>query len=103
MFSQHLMNILSSFDTWVMVGLFGQFMFTMRFIVQWVASEKARKSVIPISFWFFSLAGGSIVFAYAIHKADPVFIIGQGMGLLIYLRNIHFIIAERRKAVLSSI
>ncbi len=103
MFYQYLINTFSSFDTWVVIGLFGQFMFTMRFIVQWAASEKVQKSVIPFSFWIFSLAGGSIVLAYAIHKGDPVFIVGQGMGLLIYLRNLYFIALERRKENLSSI
>ncbi len=88
--------MLTSIDTWVVIGLFGQFMFTMRFVMQWLASEKARKSVVPVSFWFFSVMGGLIVLAYAVHKKDPVFILGQGMGLLIYARNIYFIFKERR-------
>ena len=100
MFSHHLIDIVKSFDLWVIIGFIGQFMFTMRFVMQWLASEKVKKSVMPVSFWFFSLAGGSIVLAYAIHKADPVFIVGQGAGLLIYLRNIYFILVEHRKSAL---
>ncbi|PZP55238.1 MAG: hypothetical protein DI586_07530 [Micavibrio aeruginosavorus] len=102
MFSHHLIDILQSFNTWVVIGMIGQFMFTMRFVVQWLASEKEQKSVVPVSFWFFSIAGGAIVLAYAIHKGDPVFIIGQGGGLLIYLRNIYFVVNERRKTASSS-
>jgi lipid-A-disaccharide synthase-like uncharacterized protein len=96
-FSQHLMDLLFSFDTWVVIGFIGQFMFTMRFLVQWWASEKAQKSVIPSSFWVFSILGGGIVLAYAIHKQDPVFIVGQAAGLLIYARNLYFVIRETKK------
>ncbi len=76
---------------WTIVGLFGQALFMMRFVVQWIASEKAKKSVMPEMFWYFSLAGGLIVLIYAIHQQDLVFILGQGLGLFIYLRNIYFI------------
>ena len=100
MYSQHIIDILKSFDLWVVIGLVGQFMFTMRFVMQWLASEKARKSVMPVSFWFFSISGGLIVLAYAIHKQDPVFIIGQGTGLLIYFRNLYFILVEHKKSAL---
>jgi len=100
MFSHELIDILKSFDSWVIIGFIGQFMFTMRFVMQWLASEKAQKSVVPVSFWFFSVMGGLIVLAYAIHKADPVFIVGQGTGLLIYFRNIYFILVEHRKSAL---
>ena len=96
MFSHHLIDIVHSFDTWVIIGMIGQFMFTMRFMLQWVESEKAKKSVIPVSFWIFSILGGSIVLAYAIHKEDPVFILGQGAGLLIYFRNLYFVLRERQ-------
>lgn len=95
MFSKHLIDILSEFNTWVLIGFIGQFMFTMRFVLQWIATEKAQKSVVPTSFWIFSILGGSIVFAYAIHKQDPVFILGQGAGLLIYFRNLYFVIRNR--------
>lgn len=83
---------------WVMVGLVGQLMFSMRFIVQWVKSEKERRSVIPVAFWYFSLAGGVILFAYAVYRKDPVFILGQSMGLVIYIRNLWLIHAAKRQA-----
>jgi len=72
-------------------------MFSMRFIVQWLATEKARASIIPETFWYFSFAGGSMLLAYAIYRMDPVFILGQGMGLVIYARNIYFIWLGKRE------
>jgi lipid-A-disaccharide synthase-like uncharacterized protein len=78
-------------NPWLLLGLFGQTMFMMRFVFQWIASERAKKSVMPEAFWYFSLAGGIIVFVYALHKKDIVFILGQGLGVFIYLRNIYFI------------
>ncbi|MCD8566507.1 MAG: lipid-A-disaccharide synthase N-terminal domain-containing protein [Alphaproteobacteria bacterium] len=76
---------------WLIIGLLGQGLFFMRFLVQWLATERAKKSVVPDLFWYFSLGGGAVLLAYAIHRQDPVFILGQGLGLLIYLRNIHFV------------
>ncbi len=84
---------------WVMVGLGGQLMFTARFLVQWIASERAGKSVVPLAFWYLSIGGGIILFSYAIYRKDPVFILGQSMGLVIYLRNLWLIHAERRRDV----
>jgi lipid-A-disaccharide synthase-like uncharacterized protein len=84
-------------DMIVIVGLIGQALFTARFIVQWLASEKAGKSVIPLSFWFLSIGGGSILFAYAVYRRDPVFILGQGLGIFIYVRNLVLISKERQK------
>lgn len=81
---------------WVMFGLFGQLLFTARFLVQWIASERAKRSVVPIAFWYFSISGGVILLAYAIYRQDPVFILGQSMGLFIYLRNLWLIRVERR-------
>lgn len=81
---------------WVGVGLSGQLMFMLRFIVQWIVSERARRSIIPISFWWFSIAGAAVLLAYAIHRQDPVFILGQSLGFLVYLRNIWLIRAERQ-------
>ena len=78
-------------DVWVLIGLCGQFLFMMRFIMQWIASEKARKSIVPEVFWYFSIGGGVVLLVYAIHKQDIVFILGQGLGLFIYLRNIYFL------------
>ncbi len=83
---------------WVMVGLSGQLMFSMRFIIQWLSSERARKSVMPVAFWYFSLAGGLILLAYAIYRRDPVFILGQATGLLIYGRNLWLIHADKQRA-----
>lgn len=84
------------FNGWILLGFFAQAMFTMRFVVQWLASEKAKRSVIPVAFWFFSIAGGSLLFIYAIQRQDPVFIAGQGLGLLIYTRNLMLIRNERK-------
>ena len=81
---------------WVAIGLFGQLMFTMRFIYQWIASERAKSSVIPDVFWYFSLMGGAILFVYALHQQDIVFSLGQGLGVFIYMRNIYFV---RRKKI----
>jgi lipid-A-disaccharide synthase-like uncharacterized protein len=83
---------------WVMFGLGGQLLFTARFLVQWIASERAGRSTIPIMFWYFSLGGGIVLFAYAIHRGDPVFILGQSLGVFIYVRNLWLIYAERRRA-----
>ena len=73
---------------WIAVGFLGQILFSSRFIVQWWASEKKKRVVIPTAFWILSTLGGAALLAYAIHKQDPVFAIGQGSGLLIYLRNL---------------
>src|SRR3546814_1978543 len=75
----------------LVIGFAGQAMFTMRFLVQWLKSEISRKSVIPIAFWYFSLAGGAILFVYALWRQDPVLILGQGPGLFNYLRNLWLI------------
>lgn len=83
---------------WVIVGLGGQMLFTARFLVQWLASERAGRSVMPMAFWYFSIAGGVILLAYAIYRKDPVFILGQSTGLFIYLRNLWLIRAEKRNA-----
>ncbi len=76
-------------------GYFGQAMFTMRFVVQWIASERAKNSIIPKAFWLFSLAGGIMLLIYAILKKDPVFVLGQSAGLLIYTRNIYMIYRKK--------
>ena len=80
----------------VLFGYVGQLMFTMRFLVQWIATERARKSVFPVAFWFFSIGGGVLLFIYALMKKDPVFILGQGFGVFIYARNLYFVYRERR-------
>lgn len=82
---------------WVVFGLLAQAMFTGRFLVQWIASERQRKSVVPTAFWYFSLAGGVMLLAYALYRQDPVFILGQLFGVVIYARNLWLIYAERRR------
>jgi lipid-A-disaccharide synthase-like uncharacterized protein len=82
---------------WITIGFIAQFLFSMRFIVQWIASEKARASIVPETFWYFSLAGGAMLLAYAIYRMDPVFILGQAAGLVIYARNIYFIWLGKRE------
>lgn len=77
--------------TWIVIGFVGQALFSARFLLQWLASERARRSVIPKAFWYFSLGGSMVLLAYAIHRADPVFIVGQATGLVIYLRNLYLI------------
>lgn len=96
-------QLLSYFDgmtpaeiTWIFVGFAGQLMFFMRFFFQWLHSERAKRSVLPEIFWYFSFAGGAILLSYAIYRADPVFITGQSMGLFIYSRNIYFVWREKR-------
>ena len=86
------------FDVWVIWGLVAQSMLMMRFMVQWIASERARRSIVPVAFWFFSLAGGILLLTYAVIRQDPVFIAGQSLGLIIYSRNLWLIFAERRAA-----
>ena len=81
---------------WLAFGFLGQALFSARFVVQWIASERARRSIIPTAFWLFSLGGGVTLLVYAIYRGDPVFIVGQAAGLVIYLRNLSFIRAEKR-------
>jgi lipid-A-disaccharide synthase-like uncharacterized protein len=81
---------------WLGLGFVAQLMFSMRFLVQWIAPERARASIIPETFWYFSFAGGVLLLAYAIYRLDPVFILGQGTGLVIYSRNIYFIWLGKR-------
>ncbi|WP_128513686.1 lipid-A-disaccharide synthase N-terminal domain-containing protein [Tabrizicola thermarum] len=88
--------------TWVLIGLSGQLLFTARFLVQWIASEREKRSVIPLAFWYFSLAGGIVLFSYALWRRDPVFILGQSMGLVIYARNLWLIHAEHQHRTASA-
>ena len=82
---------------WLGIGFLGQALFSARFLVQWLASERARRSIVPKAFWFFSLAGGVTLLAYALYRRDPVFIAGQGAGLFIYTRNLMLIRREARQ------
>jgi lipid-A-disaccharide synthase-like uncharacterized protein len=85
-------------DLWVAFGLAGQMLFGSRFIVQWISSERKKTSYIPVGFWYLSLCGGIVTAIYAIHRRDPVFIIGQSAGLLVYVRNLMLIYGNRGNA-----
>jgi lipid-A-disaccharide synthase-like uncharacterized protein len=82
---------------WLIVGFIGQGLFSARFLVQWLASERARRSVVPVAFWFFSLGGGVTLLAYAVYRRDPVFILGQATGLFIYARNLMLLRRESQE------
>src|SRR5260370_12657780 len=82
-------------DWWVALGFLAQALFSARFLMQWIASERAGRSVIPLSFWLFSVGGGALLLVYALYRKDPVFIAGQALGLFIYARNLYFIHRER--------
>ena len=82
---------LSAQNVWLGVGLFAQAVFASRFVVQWIASERAKASVVPVAFWYLSLVGALMLLAYAVYRRDPVFILGQSTGTVIYLRNLYFI------------
>lgn len=84
-----------TWDIWVAIGFLGQFLFAARFIVQWISSERRRMSHVPIQFWYLSLIGGTITTLYAIHRLDPVFIVGQASGLIVYVRNLMLIHRQR--------
>ncbi len=83
---------------WISVGLVGQALFSARFVIQWLASEKVRQSIVPTAFWWLSLAGGATLLTYAIWRRDPVFMIGQGAGLIVYIRNLMLIQQSKRRA-----
>lgn len=82
---------------WMIIGFGGQGLFSARFIVQWLASERVKRSVIPVAFWYLSLAGGMTLLAYAIHREDPVIIAGQSAGVFVYLRNLYLVHTGRRE------
>jgi lipid-A-disaccharide synthase-like uncharacterized protein len=86
-------------DWWVILGFTAQAMFSARFLVQWIASERAGRSVIPLAFWTFSIAGGVLLLAYALYRKDPVFIAGQAFGVFVYVRNLYFVLRDRKAAV----
>ena len=79
-------------DWGILVGYVAQIFFAMRFVVQWIASERAGRSVVPMAFWIFSIGGGVMLLGYALYRKDPVFIIGQAFGVFVYLRNLQFIL-----------
>ncbi len=88
-------------DLWIAFGFLGQLLFSARFLLQWIASEIKKKSHIPVLFWYFSLAGGAVLFIYALHIKDIVFTIGQGFGLLVYARNLVLIKKHKEKEALG--
>lgn len=86
-----------STEMWLIIGIVGQTVFSARFFLQWIYSEIKRRSMFPLAFWFMSIFGGFALLCYAIHKRDPVFIVAQAGGLLIYLRNLHWRLLERKE------
>lgn len=87
---------------WLAIGFLGQAVFASRFLVQWITSERQKRSVIPHAFWYLSILGGATLLVYAIYRGDPVFIVGQAGGLFIYSRNLRLIARERRLAASGS-
>jgi lipid-A-disaccharide synthase-like uncharacterized protein len=87
---------MTNLDAWALLGLLAQAAFTGRFLIQWIASERTGRSVIPISFWYLSLFGSLGLLIYAVGRADPVFILGQSFGSVVYIRNLSLIHRERR-------
>ena len=92
----------TNLDWWVVLGFAAQGLFTMRFVVQWLASERAGRSVIPLAFWWFSIGGGLLLLVYALYRKDPVFIAGQGFGVFVYLRNLYFVLRERKQTAAAA-
>jgi len=88
---------------WIAVGLLAQGMFMGRFLVQWIISERKGESTIPVAFWYLSIAGGILLFAYACWRRDPVFILGQSTGLIVYTRNLVLLKRSRRKALQADV
>ena len=88
--------MLISQQIWIVIGFIGQTVFASRFLIQWIVSERASKSIIPNIFWWISIVGSLILLSYAIHKQDPVFIVGQSCGFLIYSRNLYLIRKTKR-------
>lgn len=89
--------MLTNHDFWLSVGFAGQALFGARFFVQWLYSETRGRSLIPAVFWYLSVAGGVVILAYAIHRREPVFIVGESFTLMIFLRNLHLLRREARK------
>lgn len=88
--------MMPDFDTWVVIGFLGQALFTGRFLLQWMYSEIKRESIVPFGFWILSIGGSTFLLAYSIYRKDPVFIVGQSFGFIVYIRNI-ILIKRKRK------
>ena len=89
-------------DWWIALGVVAQLLFTARFVVQWIASERAGHSVIPLAFWIFSIFGGLLLLVYALYRKDAVFIAGQAFGVIVYGRNLYFVMRDRKAAVTAA-
>lgn len=87
---------------WILFGLAGQAAFFSRFLVQWIASERQGKSVVPIAFWYLSLVGSATLFIYAIHRREPIFLLGQTVGCVVYVRNLVLIGRGKRMSAAGS-
>jgi lipid-A-disaccharide synthase-like uncharacterized protein len=87
-------------EGWLLLGFAGQTLFMGRFVLQWLASERHGRSVVPVSFWYLSILGALVLLAYALHRHDPVFVAGQGLGVAIYVRNLQLIRRARGAAAL---
>jgi len=84
---------------WLAIGFTAQAIFFGRWVIQWIATERNKKSTIPIAFWYLSLMGGVMLLAYAIYRKDPVFILGQSVGAIIYLRNLYYIQTHKKESL----
>jgi len=93
----HLLTMVTPDRVWLVMGFAGQALFASRFLVQWFKSEMEGKSVVPLAFWYFSIAGGLVSLVYAIHIGSAPFAVGQGSGLLVYVRNLWLIHRERAR------
>jgi lipid-A-disaccharide synthase-like uncharacterized protein len=93
---------ITNLDWWVLLGFAAQAFFTARFLVQWIASERAGHSVIPLAFWLLSIGGGVLLLVYALYRKDPVFIAGQAFGVFVYVRNLYFVMRDRGKIAAAS-
>ncbi|PIP72744.1 MAG: lipid A biosynthesis protein [Nitrospinae bacterium CG22_combo_CG10-13_8_21_14_all_47_10] len=87
-------------NQWMIIGFVGQALFGARFLIQWIVSEKKGESTFPLAFWYCSIGGAIVLLAYAIHRQDPVFIVGQSLGSVIYIRNL-VLIDRKRKSMAS--
>jgi len=83
---------------WLVIGFGGQTLFMARFVLQWLTSERERRSVMPVSFWYLSILGALVLLAYAVHRHDPVFVVGQVLGVGIYVRNLQLIRGEQARS-----
>ncbi len=98
--SEYLYDVfVAKFDLWVLFGLVAQIVFAMRFVVQWIASERAGRSVVPVAFWFISIFGGGLTLVYGLVRREPIIIIGQVLAVFIYVRNLMLIYKPRKDDV----